>query len=76
MLARVKRGEKITLTDRGVVVARIVPAEPGPLGGLIGSGRVLPARSRGPAPRPLVSMRDGDEEAGLLLAGLRAEERY
>lgn len=76
MLARVKRGEEITLTDRGVIVARIVPAEPGPLDGLIGSGSVLPARSRGPAPRPVVSMRDGDKEAGTVLAGLRAEERY
>lgn len=75
MLARVNQGEEITLTDRGVVVARIVPAEPGPLDGLISSGRVVSARSRGPASRPAVSVRDGDEEAGALLARLRSEER-
>ena len=31
VLARVKQGEEIVLTDRGVIVARIIPAEPGPL---------------------------------------------
>lgn len=76
VLARVKQGEEIILTDRGVVVARIVPAEPGPLDGLITAGRVTPAGSRGLAPRPIVSMRDGDEDAGALLARLRTEERY
>ncbi len=76
MLARVKKGEEITLTDRGVVVARIVPAEPGPLAGLITAGRVVPARSSGLAPRPAVPMREGDEDAGALLARLRNEERY
>lgn len=76
VLARVKQGEEITLTDRGVVVARIVPAEPGPLDGLITAGRVAPARSRGLAPRPMVPMRDGDEDAGVLLERLRTVERY
>lgn len=76
VLARVKQGEEITLTDRGVPVARIVPAEPGPLDGLISAGRVVPARSRGPAPRPTVQVREGDEEAGKLLERLRTEERY
>lgn len=76
VLARVKQGEEITLTDRGVVVARIVPAQPGPLDGLISSGRVSPARSRGLAPRPRIPMREGDEEAGALLARMRAEERF
>jgi prevent-host-death family protein len=31
VLARVKRGEQITLTERGEVIARIVPASAGPL---------------------------------------------
>ncbi|WP_083341942.1 type II toxin-antitoxin system Phd/YefM family antitoxin [Mycobacterium talmoniae] len=76
VLARVKQGEEITLTERGAVIARIVPAKPGPLDGLISAGRVVPARSRGVAPRPTVPMRTGDEDAGTLLARLRAEERY
>jgi prevent-host-death family protein len=76
VLARVKQGEEIVLTDRGVVVARIVPADPGPLIGLVTAGRVVPARLQGPSPRQTVSVRDGDEEAGALLARLRAEGRY
>lgn len=76
VLARVKQGEEITLTDRGVVIARIVPANQGPLDALISTGRVTPARSRGPAPRPTVPMHPGDDDAGVLLERLRAEERY
>lgn len=76
VLARVRQGEEITVTHRGVVIARIVPAQPGPLDRLITSGRVAPARSRGPTPRPRMPRCDGDEESGALLARLRAEERY
>ncbi len=76
VLARVKQGEEITLTDRGVIVARIIPAEPRPLDALITAGRVIPARSHGPAPRPTTPMRTSDEDAGTLLARLRTEERY
>ncbi|MEV0669367.1 type II toxin-antitoxin system prevent-host-death family antitoxin [Mycobacterium sp. NPDC050441] len=75
VLARVRQGEEITLSDCGVVVARLVPAKPRPLDRLIGAGRVTPARTRGPAPRPTVSMRIGDEEAAMSIARLRAEER-
>lgn len=32
VLARVKAGEEITLTERGTVIARIVPASPRPRG--------------------------------------------
>jgi antitoxin (DNA-binding transcriptional repressor) of toxin-antitoxin stability system len=76
VLARVKRGEEITVTERGEVIARIVPASAGPLDGLISAGRVQPATTRGPAPRPTVPMRDGREDAGTLLRRMRAEERY
>lgn len=74
VLARVKRGEQITLTERGEVIARIVPASAGPLDALISSGRVSPAGVRGPAPRPTIPMSGID--AGALLQRMRDEERY
>lgn len=75
VLARVKRGEEITLTERGEVIARIVPASPGPLDSLISAGRVQPATAHGQAPRPMIPMRGG-LDAGKLLERMRAEERY
>ena len=74
VLARVKSGEEITLTERGEVIARIVPAAGGPLDALIRSGRVQPATSHGPAPRPTIPMRQGDADAGALLERMRGEE--
>ena len=74
VLARVKRGEEITLTERGHVIARIIPAA-GPLDALITAGRVQPATLAGPAPRPTVPMA-GDLDAGALLKRLRAEQRH
>lgn len=75
VLARVKRGEEIYLTERGEVIARIIPASSGPLDSLISTGRVQPATVRGPAPRPAIPTRGG-LEAGTLLERMRAEERY
>lgn len=75
VLARVKRGEEITLTERGEVIARIVPASSGPLDSLISDGRVQPATVHGPAPRPTIPIRGGPD-AGTLLERMRAEEPY
>jgi prevent-host-death family protein len=75
VLARVKGGEEITLTERGEVIARIIPASSGPLDALISTGRVQPATIRGPAPRPTIPM-GGGVDAGALLERMRAEERY
>lgn len=75
MLARVKRGEEITLTERGQVIARIIPASAGPLDALISAGRVQPATLRGRAPRPTIPMR-GRLDAGRLLERMRDAERY
>ena len=74
VVARVKRGEQITLTERGEVIARIVPTTAGPLDVLISAGRVTPAVLRGPAPRPTIPMTGPD--AGTLLQRMRDEERY
>lgn len=76
MLARVKAGEEIVLTERGVVIAHILPASASPLDGLISAGRVRPATVRGPAPRPKVRADTPGPEAGDVLRAMRDEERY
>jgi prevent-host-death family protein len=75
VLARVKAGEEITLTERGSVIARIVPASARPLDDLVSAGRVRPATVHGPAPRPTEPAK-GEQDAGELLRILRDEERY
>lgn len=75
VLARVKRGEEVNITERGVVVARIVPATDHPLAEMISSGKLHPATSSGPAPRPAGPIRT-DAEAGQLLREARDAERY
>ena len=75
VLARVKQGEEIDITERGVVVARLVPAKPSPLARLIASGSFRPALYTNPIPRPKGELRT-DNEAGELLERMRDEERY
>jgi len=75
VLARVKRGEQIDITERGAVVARIVPAQPHPLSAMIAAGSLHPATLSGPAPRPCGPI-NTDHEAGQLLRELRDDERY
>lgn len=75
VLARVKAGEEITVTERGTVIARIVPASDGPLDHLVTTGRVRPATVRGPAPRPTRPSQEGPE-AGTLIRTMRDDERY
>lgn len=74
VLARVKRGEEVDITERGVVVARLVPAEPSPIGRLLATGKLRPPEVTGPLPRPKGDVRT-DQESGELLAELR-EERF
>ena len=75
VLARVKSGEPIDITERGTVVARIVPAEAHPLAELIRTGRLVPATTFGPAPR-LTGPVHTASEAGSLLREMRDAERY
>lgn len=75
VLARVKRGEEIDITERGTVIARLVPAQVHPFAELIASGKLRPATVIGPVPRPAGPVRT-DHEAGELLRQLRDEERY
>jgi prevent-host-death family protein len=75
VLARVKHGEEIEITERGVVVARLVPAQPSPIARLLATGSFRPARLTRPFSRPKGEVRT-DHEAGALLEQMRAEERY
>jgi prevent-host-death family protein len=75
VLSRVKRGEEIEVTERGTVIARIVPAEPSPAAPLVAAGKLRPPKIAGPMPRPKGPVRD-DEEAGELLRRMRDDERY
>lgn len=75
VLARVKQGEEIEITERGVVIARLVPAQPSPVARLIATGNLRLPRLTGPVPLPKGEVRT-DQESGALLEELRDEERY
>ena len=74
VLARVKAGEHLTITERGRPVARLVPVVAAGLADLVADGRVAPPTIDGPVPRPSGPVRT-EHEAGELLTGLRDEER-
>ncbi|WP_026454689.1 type II toxin-antitoxin system Phd/YefM family antitoxin [Saccharomonospora iraqiensis] len=75
VLARVKHGEEVEITERGSVVARLVPAQESGLTSLIASGKLRPATLHGPVPRPSGPIHS-DSEAGELLERMRDDERY
>jgi prevent-host-death family protein len=75
VLARVKRGEHIDITERGAVVARLVPAREDLRAEMLGARGLHPATLSGPAPRPSGPVHS-DHEAGQLLRELRDTERY
>jgi prevent-host-death family protein len=75
VLARVKQGEEIDITERGAVIARLVPAKPSPVARLLETGKLRLPRSTGPMPHPRGEIRT-DRQAGELLEDLRDEERY
>lgn len=75
VLARVKDGEEIDVTERGVVVARLVPVQGHPLSDLIATGALQPARRHARPPRPTGPVRT-DSEAGETVRSMRDDERY
>ncbi len=74
-LARVRAGETIEVTDRGVPVALLVPVSADPYAHLVATGEVVPADSpggwRGRVPVPA---RDGTPGPSELLARMREDE--
>jgi prevent-host-death family protein len=75
VLARVERGGTVEITNRGQVIARIVPVRQSPLTDLIASGAVLPPTIDGPIPMPTLGGAIG-ADGGELLSALRDEERW
>lgn len=75
VLARVKAGEHLAVTERGRVVAHLSPADPVVLADLVATGRVRPPTLAGPPPRPTGPVRT-KHEAGALLGALRDDERF
>jgi prevent-host-death family protein len=78
VLARVRHGETIDVTEHGRLIARIVPVvERGPvlvLDRLAESGRVTLARR--PGYRPRMRPADGTDSLSDAVAALRDEERW
>ncbi len=71
-IRRVRRGEVLEVTDRGLPVARLVPIgpTPGTLSALVAEGKVREPRSAGPLPPPLdLPSRMTSEEAIDVLRG-------
>jgi antitoxin (DNA-binding transcriptional repressor) of toxin-antitoxin stability system len=73
VLARVKNGETVEVTERGQLIARIVPATGGELDDLIAAGRVIPATDHTPFTMPTIKAPPGSD-AGQLIRQLRDEE--
>lgn len=78
VLARVRHGETIDVTEHGRLIARIVPVgerQPAPvLDRLVASGRATLARRPGFQPR--MRPGDGTDRLSGTLAALRDEERW
>jgi prevent-host-death family protein len=78
VLARVRHGETIDVTEYGRLVARIVPVEERAatpvLDRLTAEGRVRPAAR--PGYRPRMRAGDGSDRLSDALAALRDEERW
>jgi prevent-host-death family protein len=66
VLARVANGEVIEVTNRGIAVARIVPAQPSELDDLGARGRVTAATVVGPTPPPPGQAEDDVDSAEIV----------
>ena len=77
VIEMVKGGATVEVTERGKVVARLVPAEPAPepLAQLVAEGRAIPPTEAGPVPMPPV-LGDPDLDVAAELAAARDDERW
>jgi prevent-host-death family protein len=78
VLARVRHGETVDVTEHGRLIARIVPVgepEPTPiLARLVASGRATLARR--PGYRPRMHPGDGHDSLSKTVSAMRDEERW
>ena len=77
VLARVRAGETVEVTDRGEPIARLVPVLAGDalLGRLVAEGRAAAPTTTGPVPMPPV-LGDPTVDAAAPLIEARDEERW
>jgi prevent-host-death family protein len=75
VLSRVEKGETIEITNRGRLIARIVPVAADSMAELVASGLVLPPTITGRIPAPTIAS-EPSSEAGQLISTLRDEERW
>jgi prevent-host-death family protein len=77
VLARVRRGETVEVTERGRPIARLVPVDGGLtlLDRLVAEGRAVAPVGGGPVPLPPV-LGDPDLDVAADLAASRDEERW
>jgi prevent-host-death family protein len=77
VLARVRRGETVEVTERGRPIARLVPVDGGLtlLDRLVAEGRAVAPVSGGPLPLP-PALGDPDVNVAEELAAAREEERW
>nr|MDT0661348.1 type II toxin-antitoxin system prevent-host-death family antitoxin [Micromonospora sp. DSM 115978] len=77
VLARVRAGETVEVTDRGVPVARLTPITGGGgvLARLVAEGRAVAPTALGPVPAPPV-LGDPEVDVAAQLAASREEERW
>jgi prevent-host-death family protein len=73
-IARVARGETIEVTQRGRLVARIVPARPDSWDEMIARGEIIPAENPGGL-RDIVPIDCGVNLSEVLMQ-MREDERY
>jgi prevent-host-death family protein len=75
VIERVKRGEVVEVTQRGRLVARLVPAEPSPepLDRLVAEGRATPPTLAGGIPMPPV-LGDPNLDAAARIAATREKD--
>jgi len=75
VVSRAEAGEIIDVTDRGRLVARLVPTSARPLEQLRAAGLIrLAVRKLSELPAP-IRLPDGSPSAGSILAEMRADER-
>lgn len=77
VIERVKRGQVVEVTDRGKLVARLVPVEAGRtlLDRLVAEGQAVAPTATGPIPMPVV-VGDPTLDVAAELAAARDEERW
>lgn len=77
VIERVRRGEVVDITDRGQLVARLVPVTPAPepLERLVAEGRAVAPTGTWPLPEPPV-LGDPEIDVARTIAEMREEERW